>query len=150
MTLSTIPYKKFMQLLIQQKKETSEKELRQKKRTLSQMQKRIADLDRIFKRIYEDEITEAISHERFVKLSSEYEAEQAELKAKAGQLEKELSNFEQEQFNFKQFTAVIRKYVGIREVQPETTGKRVQRVQIVFNFVGEVELPDSQGGLEAI
>ena len=39
---------RFMQLLIQQKKETSEKELRQKKRTLSQMQKRIADLDKIF------------------------------------------------------------------------------------------------------
>ena len=38
--------------------------------------KRIAELDRIFKRIYEDDINGTISHERFLKLSAEYEAEQ--------------------------------------------------------------------------
>jgi len=167
--VSTLAYEdtpKFLRMLMQQRKETGEKELRQRKRTLSQMQKRIADLDKIFKRIYEDEIAGAISRERFVKLSSEYETEQVELKVQAEQLGKELSNIEQEQFNFKQFTAVIRKYVGIRELSQEivndfirkiivhapdkSTGKRVQHVQIVFNFVGEVKLPDNQGGLDAI
>ena len=41
--------------------------------------KRISELNRIFKRIYEDDINGAISHERFLKLSDEYEAERKEL-----------------------------------------------------------------------
>jgi septal ring factor EnvC (AmiA/AmiB activator) len=157
---------KLLQLLMQHRKEASEKELRQKKRTFAQMEKRIEDLDKIFKRIYEDEITGAITRERFVKFSAEYEAEQADLRVQVEQLGKELSSFEQKQFNFRQFTAVIRKYVGIRELRPEivndfikkiivhapdkSTGKRIQRVQIVFNFVGEVQLPDDQHKADVI
>ena len=74
-------------------------------------------------------------------------------------MDKEISGIEQEQFNFKQFTAIVRKYVGIRELTPEivndfikrvivhaldnSSGKRIHHVQIVFNFIGEVELPTS-------
>ncbi|MEY8379268.1 hypothetical protein AALD22_26685 [Lachnospiraceae bacterium 56-18] len=47
-----------------------------------QAKKRIVELDRIFKRIYEDDISGAISHDRFLKLSAEYEAEQRELEEK--------------------------------------------------------------------
>ena len=151
----------FMQMLINQKRETSKKELRQKKKNLSQMQKRTVDLDKIFKRIYEDEITGNISHDRFVKLSAEYEAEQMELNVQSEQLEKEIESFEQEQFNFQQFAAIVRKYVGIRELTPaivndfikqivvhapdKSTGKRVQHIEIVFNFIGNIELPDGNG-----
>ena len=90
-------------------------------------------------------------------LSAECETEQAELKAQANQLEKEISGIEQEEFNFKQFTAIVRKYVGIRELTPEiandfikriivhapdkSSGKRVQHMRIVFNFIDEVEVP---------
>jgi Site-specific recombinases, DNA invertase Pin homologs len=159
-TVSTMVFEdagRFLQMLIKRQKENDENMLRQRKRNLAKMQKRIADLNKIFKRIYEDEIIGTITHERFMMLSAEYEAEQAELKAQAQQLEKEISGIEQEQFNFKQFTATVRKYVGIRELTPEiandfikriivhapdkSSGKRVQHVQIVFNFIGEVELP---------
>ena len=37
---------------------------------------RIAELSAIFKRIYEGDISGAISRDRFLKLSAEYEAEQ--------------------------------------------------------------------------
>lgn len=46
---------------------------------MAKIQKRIIELDKIFKRIYEDDVTGAISHERFLKLSAEYETEQQEL-----------------------------------------------------------------------
>ena len=52
----------------------SEKAVKRRKKELEQAKKRIAELDRIFKRIYEDDIAGAISHERFLKLSAEYEA----------------------------------------------------------------------------
>lgn len=57
----------------------AEKEAQKRKREIAQAEKRIAELDRIFKRIYEDDISGTISHERFLKLSTDYEAEQREL-----------------------------------------------------------------------
>ena len=39
--------------------------MKRRKKELEQAKKRIAELDRIFKRIYEDDISGAISHERF-------------------------------------------------------------------------------------
>ena len=59
-----------------QRFEEMEKEVRRQKQDMAQVEKRIAELDRIFKRIYEDDISGTISHERFLKLSAEYETEQ--------------------------------------------------------------------------
>lgn len=59
--------------------EEAEKEAKKRRRGIAQAEKRIAELDRIFKRIYEDDISGTISHERFLKLSADYEAEQKEL-----------------------------------------------------------------------
>lgn len=55
----------FRELLRKQRFEEAEKAMKQKKLTLAQSQKRIADLDRIFKRIYEDDIAGNISHDRY-------------------------------------------------------------------------------------
>ncbi len=57
----------------------SGKDMKRQRREVEQARKRIIELDRIFKRIYEDDINGTISHERFLKLSAEYEAEQKEL-----------------------------------------------------------------------
>lgn len=67
---------------------------------MAKIQKRITELDRIFKRIYEDDITEAISHERFLKLSAEYETEQKELQKQADGFQKETADFYRQQTGF--------------------------------------------------
>ena len=62
--------------------------------------------------------------------------------------------YEQNKSDFDSFSAIIRKYVGIKELTPaivnefikkiivhapeKVDGKRVQKVDIVFNFVGEI------------
>ena len=128
--------------------------MKRKKREVGQAQKRIAELDRIFKRIYEDDISGAISHERFLKLSAEYEAEQRELEEKVKSEQQEVDTYEQNKSDFDSFSAIIRKYVGIKELTPtivnefikkiiahapeKVDGKRIQKVDIVFNFVGEI------------
>lgn len=65
----------FMELIRKQRFDEAEKEMKRKQREVEQAKKQIVELDRIFKRIYEDDISGAISHERFLKLSAEYEAE---------------------------------------------------------------------------
>ena len=47
-----------------------------RKKTLDDAEKRIAELDSIFKRLYEDTISGKLSDERFQKLSTDYEKEQ--------------------------------------------------------------------------
>ena len=135
--------------------------MKRRKKTLEQARKRIAELDRIFKRIYEDDVNGTISHERFLKLSAEYEAEQKELTEFVYAEQNAVHIFEQDKADFDNFAAVIRKYVGVKELTPtivnefvkkiivhapdKSSGHRRQKVQIVWNFIGEVNLPnDSQ------
>ena len=147
----------FMELIRKQRCDEAEKEMKRKRREVGQARKRIAELDRIFKRIYEDDINGTISHERFLKLSAEYEAEQRELTEKVNAEQKEVDTYEQNKSDFDSFALIIRKYVGITELTPtivnefikkiivhapeKVNGKRFQKVDIVFNFVGEIHLP---------
>ena len=146
-----------MDFIRRQRYDEAEKEMKRKRREVGQAKKRIAELDQIFKRIYEDDINGTISHERFLKLSAEYEAEQRELTEKVNTEQREVDTYEQDKSDFDSFAAVIRKYVGITELTPtivnefikkivvhapeKIDGKRFQKVDIVFNFVGEIHLP---------
>ena len=144
----------FQGMMYAQRSNETEKEMKRRKREVEQAKKRIAELDRIFKRIYEDDISGAISHDRFLKLSAGYEAEQRELEEKVKSEQQEVDIYEQNKMDFDCFSAIIRKYVGIKELTPaivnefikkiivhapeRVNGKRVQKVDIVFNFVGEI------------
>ena len=135
----------------------AEKEAKKRKREIAQAEKRSAELDRIFKRIYEDDISGTISHERFLKLSADYEAEQRELTEQVKTWREAVETFEQDKADFASFAAIVRKYVGIRELTPtivnefvkkiivhapdKSSGHRRQKIELVWNFIGEVNLP---------
>ena len=154
----------FQNMVYQQRFEEAEKAVKRQKKELEQARKRIAELDRIFKRIYEDDINGTISHERFLKLSAEYEAEQKELTefVKVGQAA--VDTYEQDRTDFDSFAAVIRKYVGIRELTPaivnefvkkiivytpdKSSGHRRQKIEFVWNFIGELEQDEDKQTIE--
>ena len=145
----------FRRVVQKQHFEETEKVVKRRKKELEQAKKRIVELDRIFKRIYEDDITGAISHERFLKLSAEYEAEQKELMEFVKTEQAAVDTYKQDRADFDSFAAVIRKYVGINELTPtivnefvkkiivhapdKSSGHRRQKIQIVWNFIGELE-----------
>ena len=142
----------------------AEKEAQKRKREIAQAEKRIAELDRIFKRIYEDDISGTISHERFLKLSTDYEAEQRELTEQVKTWREVVEIFEQDRSDFDSFAAIVRKYVGIRELTPtivnefvkkivvhapdKSSGHRRQKIELVLNFIGEVNLPGDDQTVE--
>ncbi len=147
-----------------QRFQEAEKEAKKRKREIAQAEKRISELDRIFKRIYEDDISGAISHERFLKLSADYEAEQKELTEQVKVWRQAVETFEQDQADFASFAAIVRKYVGIRELTPtivnefvkkiivhapdKSSGHRRQKIELVWNFIGEVNLPGDNETVE--
>lgn len=118
----------FFNLVARQQLDEQEKEIRSKKRQMAKIQKRITGLDRIFKRIYEDEITEAISHERFLKLSAEYETEQKELQKQADEFQKETADFYRQQTGFNQFRHIVRKYICITKLTPTTVNEFIKKI----------------------
>lgn len=154
----------FQKAVYEQRFEEAEKTTKKRKREISQAEKRIAELDRIFKRIYEDDISGAISHERFLKLSAEYEAEQKELTEKVRVGWEMVSTYEQDKADFDSFAAVIRKYVGITELTPtivnefvkkiivhaldKSSGHWRQKIQIIWNFVGELKQDEDRQTIE--
>ena len=154
----------FQNMVYQQRFEEAEKAIKQKKKELEQAKKRIAEPDRIFKRIYEDDISGTISHERFLKLSAEYEAEQKELTEFVKAEQTAVDTYEQDRTDFDSFAAIIRKYVGIRELTPtivnefvkkivvhapdKSSGHRRQKIEIVWNFIGELEQDEDKQTIE--
>lgn len=147
-----------------QRFQEAEKEAKKRRREIAQAEKRIGELDRIFKRIYEDDISGTISHERFLKLSADYEAEQKELTEQVKAWRDAVETFEQDQADFASFAAIVRKYVGIRELTPtivnefvkkiivhapdKSSGHRRQKIELVWNFIGEVNLPGDDQTVE--
>lgn len=86
----------FREKLGTNRKENFKKELSAKRRQFTQAQRRIENLDRLFKRIYEDNISGKINDRCFQKLSADYENEQAELTEKRQLLEQDIAKQEEE------------------------------------------------------
>ncbi|MCM1523674.1 MAG: recombinase family protein [Ruminococcus sp.] len=125
-------------------------ELKKAKKTLAKSEKRIAELDKIISRLYEDNVLGKISDERFATLSKDYEVEQSQLKQTADELTKFVETNEQKSADASQFLEIVRKYEHIDEITPEiirelvekivvhapdkSSGHRVQQVDVYYRF----------------
>lgn len=135
-----------------------EKSIREDKRRLEKAKKRLADIDVLMTRIYEDMALGNLSRERYQKMTEGYEAEQAALNNEVIGLEDWVATREEMEDNLDQFLALMEKYVDIPELTPtivnefikqiivyapeKVNSKRTQKVKIVFNFLEEVEVPE--------
>ena len=81
---------RFVKLLIQQNEIGGKRKTAAATKQLEQAQERIAEVSRIIKRLYEDNVNGKISDERFMELSADYEQEQRELKDRTAALQAEL------------------------------------------------------------
>lgn len=122
------------------------------------LKRRDEDLDTLFKRIYEDMVAGRLSAERFDKLSTEYEAEQREVKVKIVQLQELIDSGEQEQHDLQQFLQNVRKYTEPEKLTAEilndlvdkivihapdkSSGHRKQKIEIYYKAVGIIEIAD--------
>ena len=128
------------------------KELAAKRRMLQKSENRLAELDRLFKRIYEDMVNGKLSESRFQMLSEDYEKEQADLRIKIEMLEEEIQNQEDQADNVDKFIRQAKKYLHLEKLTPtilndmvnavyvhapdKSSGHRVQDVEISYNYIG--------------
>lgn len=121
-----------------------------KRETLAKADTRIAELDRIISRLYEDNVIGKLSDERFIKMSHDYELEQSNLKSMAEVLRKDLKQQEQQKTNVKAFIAAVKKYTDLQELDAAVLRAFIDRIEvshvdkksrtreitIVYNFIG--------------
>lgn len=112
------------------RKEDFKKELAAKRRQLTQAQRRMEELDRLFKRLYEDNISGKINDSRFEKLSADYENEQTELTKKMQLLEQEIAQQKKEADSIEQFILRTKKYPDLQELTPAVLYDLVNRVYV--------------------
>ena len=127
----------FVQRAADQSLRERDKELAQKKDTLTQSQKRIAELDVIIKRLYEDNISGKLSDERFIKLSRDYELEQTNLTNLVEHLRQEVKEQEKQKVNVRQFIAAVRKYTDMQQLDASVLREFVEKI-----YISEVYTPD--------
>lgn len=125
-------------------------EFSRKRETLSRAESRIAELDNLFKHLYEDNVTGKLSDERFIKMSRDYELEQENLKSMAEVLWEEIKQQEKQKTNVKAFISVVKKYTDMQELDASILREFIDRIEvshtdkksktreitIVYNFIG--------------
>lgn len=142
----------FIKLVTDRNTVEMQKQASQKRRELAQAERRIGELDRLFQRVYEDNISGKLTDERFSKLSAAYEDEQRTLTARVKVLHAELDKEQEQAGNIAQFVALVKRYTDLQELTPsvlnefieritvsapdKSSGHRVQKIHIKYHFVG--------------
>ena len=108
----------------------TEKLIKTKTVELGKAERRIAELDKIIKRIYEDHIAGKFDDARFAKLLEDYETEQALLTADTDALQDEISELKQHSANVQSFMKVVERYGEIEELTEETARAFVEKIVV--------------------
>lgn len=148
----------FAKLVMGHSIQTAEQERRMKQKELNSLTSRDKELDVLFEKIYEDNVTGKISDERFSKLSVKYDAEQKEINIRIKELQDELDKDTNKSVSTDMFMTSVRKYTRARKLTPkmlneliekievyqaeEIDGKRIQRLKIHYNCIGSIEIPN--------
>lgn len=119
---------------------------------MQRAENRIAELDKLFKRIYEDMVNEKLSETRFQMLSDDYEREQVELRTRIDLLSREINEQEDQAENVDRFIRQVKKYLYLDKLTPtilndmvnavyvhapdKSSGHRVQEIEISYNYIG--------------
>ena len=113
----------------------------------------------LYEKLYEDNATGKVTDEWFTHMSHKYEVERAELKVKIFNLREKVANMQTVQHSKDMFIGAVRKFLDMDTItaplihelidhidvyEAEGKGKnKTQRVVIHYNFVGYLEIPES-------
>ena len=148
----------FLKEVIGHSRQAEETERRLKEKELKSLLARDDELDGLFERIYEDNVSGKLSDDRFAKMSRRYEEEQKELSEKIKKLRSEIEKQNSRAASTDMFVSIVRKYTRARKLTPRMLnelvekievynaeridGEWVQRLRIHYNCVGEMNIPN--------
>ena len=107
-----------------------QREIRRQERELTAMRKRGAELDAIFKQLYEDRVLGHLSVEQFQTLSGGYTVERGKLAAEIPAKESAIQKLRGTISSTEGFIAKAKRYTGIAELTPELLRLFIQKIVV--------------------
>lgn len=145
---------KYLEMLKNQMAEKATQDIKSVKSELKKITKRIAQLEKILNKLYEDRALEKITEERYLSMNGSYENEYNELKERQNVLTQQIEKIETTECNAETFTNLIEKYLNITELNARIlneliekivvhekeiiNGEKYQMVEIYYKFVGMI------------
>ena len=147
----------FMKMLREESAIKQAETAKSHQRQIAKSEKRITELDTLFKKTYEDFAAGRLTEKRFEQLSGGYESEQVELEKLTAELQAELDAFEIDSVRGDKFMELTERYTDFSELTPamlhefvdkvivyeadKSSGVRQQRVDIYLNYIGQFVVP---------
>ena len=147
----------FVKAVIGHSQQAEQTDRKLKEKELRTLLARDEELDGLFERIYEDNVSGKLSDDRFAKMSRRYEDEQKELAEKIKKLCSEIEKQSSRSMTTDMFIGLVRKYTRARKLTPRMLNELVekievfnaekidgvweQRLRIHYNCVGTIEIP---------
>ena len=148
--------KELLNRLLKTSDKESTKAHKKQSAELAKSEKRKAEVDRLFVKLYEDWTSERITEYNFKMLSQKYQSEQQELSEKIDKLKTELASEKQTTADAEKWIALIKQYANPTELTAEmlntliekivvheatkgSNGTRTQEIEIFYRFVGKID-----------
>mgnify|MGYP004671461441 FL=1 len=147
----------FVKAVIGHSQQAEQTDRKLKEKELRTLLARDEELDGLFERIYEDNVSGKLSDDRFAKMSRRYEDEQKDLSEKIKKLRSEIEKQSSRSMTTDMFIGLVRKYTRARKLTPRMLNELIekievfnaekidgvweQRLRIHYNCVGTIEIP---------
>ena len=142
------------------------------KKKIAKNEKRISELEKIYRSLYEDKALGKIDELRFDEMSAGYTQEQTDLKNQTVAMQAELDSFNENTANVEKFIELVKRYTDFTELTPAMLhefvdkvivhegewseergaekkngrpyGKRTQKIEVYLKYIGSFNVPDNR------
>ncbi|MGM9590584.1 MAG: DUF4368 domain-containing protein, partial [Faecousia sp.] len=148
----------FIKAMVGRSAKVAENERVRKKRELDALLARDRELDALFERLYEDNVSGKIDDARFAKMAKRYEQEQGENAGRIKTLRLEVKKLDEKRMDVDDFLETVRRYTDATKITKRMVAELIdhievypavkedgvtnQRVTIHYNCIGVFEVPD--------
>ena len=150
----------FLYMLAKKNSAMQKAEYNRMKLAVERDEKRIKNIDRLIKSLYEDKVLGELEDDRYTTLMSEYEKEQRELIASVAAMRKTLESTDQKAVDLRLLLKTLRELTDVNELTPTIVNSLIDRIEvhnndkssghcyvkvdIYFSAVGMIDIPTAE------
>ena len=110
--------------------ETDQSRAKALEKERKKLNKRLAELDRLFSSLYEDKVMERITERNFEMMSGKYQKEQLEIEARLKEVTETLNDSYEKSQGVRDFLSLIRNYQGLKELDATIINALIDKILV--------------------
>lgn len=150
----------FLYMLAKKNSAMQKAEYNRIKLAMERDEKRIKNIDRLIKSLYEDKVIGDLDADRYASMMADYEKEQRELIASVTEMRKTLENTDQKTVDLRLLLKALREITDVNELTPAIVNSLIDRIEvhnndkssghcyvkvdIYFSAVGMIDIPTTE------